>query len=104
MVIITVNLTTTVSATMEWLTGTITGDDQVYRILAIIFGSITGLGVGISRFNNRKLLQQLKEKLFKKKKNTDDKTGLISINEEETDDDITFIGEYFDSITRKVIF
>lgn len=71
----------------------------MYRGTAIICGSITGLVIGIARLSNKKLIEELKKKFTKKKlKNY----SAISINQESISQDATFLGEYFDNITKKV--
>ena len=102
MVIIAVNLTITFTNLMELMAVTISTDEDTYKAVSIVLGSTTGMGIGIARLSNRKLMQGLKEKLCRKKTNDPGIDSLLSVNKASISIDAPYLADYFDNITKKV--
>ena len=101
LVIFSANVMISISTIMQVL-GLMVHSHGIFNPIAIISGSMTGFCIGIARLSNKKLLLQLRRKLFKRENYESKETSLI-INRESLADPV-FLGEYFENITKKVFF
>lgn len=102
MVIVSVSLTICVAQVMEIIEH-VNKHKGDFRMVGIIFGSLTGTCIALSRLINKSLLTRLyfRAMYSSKRQVTDTMLSLISLDNIYSEE-ITFLSEYFDSITKKV--
>lgn len=104
MVIVSVSLTICVAQIMELLEH-LSQHKGTYKMIGIIFGSLTGTCIALARLCNRSLMTRLYIRMFRgpNRPLTDTMLSMISMDEI-TNEEVTFLGEFFEIITKKVNF
>jgi hypothetical protein len=106
LVVVAVSVTVSMSETMDLMANLSSGSKKEnYKDVGVIFGSMTGMGIALARLSNRKLMRKLWYKVFySKKKQLRDSILSVMEPEEIQSPEISSLGEFFDSITKKVFF
>ena len=102
MVIVSVSLTICVAQIMELLEH-LSSHKGNFKMAGIIFGSLTGTCIALSRLCNKSLMVRLYDRTFHSSQRplTDTMMSMISMDEVSTEE-VTFLGEFFEVITKKV--
>lgn len=102
MVIVSVSFTICIAQIMEFLEHE-KNHRGLYREVGIIFGSMTGTCIALARLSNRALLNRILFRIRNRSSQqmTDTMVSMVDIEDLDSEE-ITFLGEFFNSITKKV--
>lgn len=102
MVVVSVSLTICIAQIMEFLEHS-KHHQGYYKKVGIIFGSMTGTCIALARLSNKSLLTRLYFRIKTSSKPLSDTMVSMVYMEDLDSEEITFLGELFNSITKKVI-
>jgi hypothetical protein len=102
MVIVSVSLTICIAQIMEFLEH-VNHHQGYYKKVGIIFGSMTGTCIALARLSNKSLLNRLYFRIKSSSKPLSETMVSMVYMEDLDSEEITFLGEFFNSITKKVM-
>lgn len=102
-VVITVSSSLAITYGVDLIEDNNTNRQEVLKDIGVMLGCISGCCVSLARLCNKKLLKAIYLKIFFVKNRATEFTSETLLPERITSNDILFFGDFFESITKRVI-